>query len=48
MNKLFLSEIFVLAFKSLPILYEVLMLMFPNTSFLDFFVALFSCYVTRP
>lgn len=41
MNTLFLSEIFVLIFQSLPRLYEVLFFMFLNTSFVDFFAALF-------
>jgi len=48
MNTLFLSEIFVLIFQSLPSLYEVSSFMFLNTSFVDFFAALFSCYVTCP
>jgi len=41
MNTLFLSEIFVLAFQSLPSLFEVLLFMFLNTRFVDFFAALF-------
>jgi len=41
MNTLFLSEIFVLDFQYLPSLFEILLFMFLNTRFVDFFAALF-------